>query len=107
MSRTVEIKIPGAFDSWFEGTGLLQGQDDSEPDIKATRLAWEAGRLVNVGRGHYTVVTATEEVLRVLAEYGEYCLDANADEPEHSEIVAARKVIKRSREALASLAGES
>jgi hypothetical protein len=92
---TVTIKIPGAFDAWFEGTGLAQGQDNSDPECKATYDAYVNRREIRAGRGYYLVIEANATVLKILAEYADYCLDANTDEPVASEIKGARTVIAR------------
>jgi len=76
------IVLPGKFCDWFSGTGLAQAQDDSDPECKETRLAYEDGSRVANGEGRYYIkVQATPTVLRVIGEYGEYCLEANRDDP--------------------------
>lgn len=100
---TTAITLPGAFCAWLDGTGLALGHDDQDPALKETRVAYDAARPVKAGRGYYRQVTATATVLRILAEYAGYCIDANRDEPEPAELAAARTVLRRAQTALAEL----
>lgn len=103
QAPTTTINLPGAFCGFFEGTGLAQGQDNSDPECKAAHTAWTERRHIRAGRGFYVRVEANATVLRLLAEYAGYCLDANADEPDRREIEAARKVIERVKAARTAL----
>jgi len=98
-----EITVPGAFADWFTGTGVAQGQDDSDSECLALRLAMEASVQRTAGRSYYLTVTASTAVLEMLVEYAVYCIDANTDEPVPAELRAARTVRDRAREALARL----
>ncbi|THA72509.1 hypothetical protein E6R60_26630 [Streptomyces sp. A0642] len=100
---TVTVNLPGAFCNWFGGTSIASGDDDSDATCKAARIAYESGRTIKAGSGYYTRITATAPVLRLLAEYAGYCLEANGDESNSAEIAAATKVIERTRTALATL----
>lgn len=106
-TETATINLPGAFCGWFDGTSLVQGKDDDDPECKATRLAYKQGRHVKAGSGYSVRVTATSTVLRLLVEYGAYCEDVNqdVDVSERSEVRAAGLVIKRARAALKVLGG--
>ncbi|MEU6362173.1 hypothetical protein [Streptomyces albidoflavus] len=106
MTATTTINLPGAFTDWFDGTGLAQGQDDSDPECKATRLAYQNGTTRRAGRGTTTRVTADRTTLTVLAEYAQHCINANADETVPAELRAAHTVLKRATEALATLPAE-
>lgn len=103
MADTAVINLPGSFMAWFEETGVMSGTEDADDVCEAARLAVQAGRQRKAGKGYYIAVTATAPVLRLLSEYGENCLTANSDEPDPAEVGAARKVIDRATQALASL----
>jgi hypothetical protein len=95
------VDVPGAFDTYFSGTGVVAGQPysddaDTERGAQELRTAWEERRVIRRGRG-YTMrleLPSTHAVL-VLAEHGEWCLSRNSDEPDYSEVAAAWKVIDR------------
>lgn len=96
MSDTAWINIPGKFCDWFEGTNLASGADDVDPECKETRIAYEEGKIVKSANGGYYIrVLATATVLKVLNEYASSCLEVNVDDPQKSEIEAARKVKRR------------
>jgi hypothetical protein len=101
--QTVTIMLPGSFCAWFDGTNLVQGTDDGDPPCKEMRQAYEAGKRIDRKIGYSIAVTANRRVLRMLAEYAEYCLVANRDEPIPSERVAAQLVSRRAHSALALL----
>ncbi|RNG28722.1 hypothetical protein [Streptomyces botrytidirepellens] len=100
------IELPGAFCAWFDGTSLASGDDDSDPQCKAVRLAYRAGRTHTTPDDeddYYVTVAATDTELRLLEEYAGYCLNANTDEPDEREIEAAQKVMERAAAARAQL----
>lgn len=101
--NTTEIALPGAFCDWFDGTQLVQGLDDADPECKATREAYQAGRRANRGSGYTITVKADATVLRVLAEYARTCVMAHEDDPTARELAAARKVHARARKAYGKL----
>ncbi|WP_411140273.1 hypothetical protein [Streptomyces sp. x-80] len=93
---TVTVTLPGKFCDWLNGTNLARGQDDSDPECKALRLAYEGAPLRRNGRSYYVkITTADDTVLRVLAEYAGYCVDSNVDEPDAAEARAAHTVEAR------------
>ncbi|MFH9248207.1 hypothetical protein ACH4LK_22595 [Streptomyces lydicus] len=107
---TVTVTLPGSFCTWLDGTGLAQGQDDSDPECKALRLAYDAAPLRRNGKSYYVKITTGDDaVLKVLAEYGGYCNDSNIDEPDAAEVraahivearaIAARKELRAAQEA--------
>jgi hypothetical protein len=105
---TVTVTLPGKFCDYFDGTGLVQGQDDHDPECKITREAYEAGTIGRTPRGYYRkITTSSTTVLRLLAEYADTCIDANThgnDTPEErAEGQAARKAYQRAQDALKTL----
>ncbi|MGW0061374.1 hypothetical protein ACWDTT_15790 [Streptosporangium sandarakinum] len=105
-TKTTTIDLPGAFADWFGQTALVAGQDDSDPDCLATRQAYEAGTRRRHGRSYSVRVTASPAVLRLLAEYGRYLRECNADSGVPSELAAANKVIERANKGLLELGEE-
>jgi hypothetical protein len=103
---TARVVLPEAFTNWFEGTGLVTGQDDTDPECKATRLAYEDGDHDEHGN---VTVTANATVLRLLAEYAGNCMEANADgidddvEGAQDEYDAAETLAQRAHTALTQL----
>jgi len=97
----MQIDVPGAFETYFSGTGVMAGQQyTDEPEIergaRELRVAWLAARRITRGRGYsLRLELPSDEAACVLAEYAMWCLGANADEPEYSEMDAARKVLRR------------
>jgi hypothetical protein len=75
------IDLPTPFCDWLDGTGLALGHDDTDPECKETREAYDAG----THHDTHTTVTATPTVLRLLAEYADNCIDANADDYDREE----------------------
>lgn len=100
---SVPVKLPGVFCDWFDGTRLALGEDDDDPDCKATRLAYESGTRTDTQFGFYVTVQADACVLRILAEYAGTLYEANKDQSSRSEIRAATSVIQRVAEADATL----
>lgn len=93
------VVLPGKFCDWLDGTNLAQGLDDVDPECRETRIAYDEGRRIESGSGYYVRMQANATVLKLLAEYADYCLEANRDEPVKSEVAAARKLLTRIREA--------
>lgn len=104
---TFTVDIPGAFESFFTGTGAIQqagtpGYSYSDnPDMERgaieLRRAWETSTRLRRGRGHTDrVELSSVEAAIVLAEYAEVCLSSNfGGDREWSEINAARTVLAR------------
>lgn len=91
---TEVVDLPGKFDSWFSGTGLIQGepisQQSDDPHYNAAaqlvKAAYDASRYIKRGKDGYTLrLTLTGErglvidALAYLADYGDYCMVANSD----------------------------
>lgn len=95
MEKQFTVTVPGKFADWFAGTNLVAGGDDSDPECKETRIAWESRATRRRGKGVSHTVTGSRTVLKVLHEYGVYCVEANKDEEQPAELAAALEVIKR------------
>jgi hypothetical protein len=91
-TRTVDM--PGAFADYIEGTNVIAGGDDADPDCKAARLAYEGARLIKRGRGYTLRITATTRALDVFTDYAENAL-AMADVFTRAEIAGAAKWLER------------
>lgn len=100
---TTTLNLPGAFCDWLNGTRLALGQDDTDPECLATRTAYQDAPRRTAGRAYYRTITATPTVLRILAEYADYCLDANSDDGTPAQAAAARKVTQRTQAARTAL----
>jgi hypothetical protein len=103
---SVTLVLPGAFDDWFEGTGIGQGQTEGDPEAEATRVAWEAGAYRRYGRnGHTrTITTDSLTVLDIFHDYAGYCADANDHgDTDPREVRALHTLYPRIKEARATL----
>lgn len=95
------VDVPGAFETFFTCTGTYVGQRYSnDPDLELgsqkLRQAWLAAKTIKRGRGHtIRLECLSAEAAVVLAEYAHWCLSANSDEPDYSEVAAARTVHQR------------
>ncbi|MFH8483025.1 hypothetical protein [Streptomyces sp. NPDC018055] len=79
---TVDISLPTAFCAWFDGGGLVQGDDDAtDPEAKETRAAYLDGTTGTDG----TTVRATATVLKVLAEFATTATVLDDDDTEDGE----------------------
>ena len=100
-----EVFVPGAFETFFSGTGVVAGDpysSDPEQERGAAELreAWQGRTTFRRGRGYTLGLRLPSiEAAVVLAEYAEACLSANSDEPDYSEVAAARKVLERVEQA--------
>ncbi len=99
------VDIPGAFDTFFTGTGCYAGQPyTSDPEMergsRELAAAYRSARHITRGKG-YTLRAELPsiEAAVVLAEHAVWCIGRNADEPEYSEMSAARKVAERVEQA--------
>ncbi|MFJ3793521.1 hypothetical protein [Kitasatospora sp. NPDC090091] len=99
---TATVSVPGAFAEWLEGTGAVQGDDDSDPDCLALRLAFENGRWVRRGRSQSLGITGDVTVMAMLAEYATTFLNLGGDAT-HAELNGATKTLERAKAARASL----
>lgn len=101
MAAPFTVDVPGAFDSFFGGTGVMAGDPysrhaEQQRGADELRAAWLAGTYVRRGKGHSIRLTLPSlEAVVVLAEYADACLAANSDEPDYSEVRAARAILER------------
>lgn len=101
------INLPGAFDSWFSGTGVAQGNTGEDNSLVLLAEAYRAAVRIKRGRGYSLRLSLPEnaeereDLLHALRDYADYCLVANSDEPNHSEVAAARKVYQEATNLLA------
>ena len=96
------IDMPGAFECFWTGTGVAQGQrysDDADLERGALelKLAYEQGQVIPRGKGRSIRLTLpSEEAVQVLWEYAAVLLDSNlGGDQEHTEMRAARNVMAR------------
>lgn len=97
------VDLPGAFDSFFGGTGVAAGQgystdDDLERGARGLEAAYKTARRIRRGKGYaLRLEISTVEGAAVLAAYADACLVTNAGADsysrDHAEVAAARKVI--------------
>lgn len=83
---TEVVDLPGKFCGWFDGTGLMQsGPDAGDVTAKLLHDAYNAARVIKRGKGYTARVTITGHrtvvmsALAYLADFGDYCRDANSD----------------------------
>jgi hypothetical protein len=92
----IEVRIPSrmadGFDGWFEGTGVMQGDEDGDAEMLALKKAWLGQKRVKRGGGHSVVLMADRHTLDILKDYTGYCLTANSDESELAQVQGARAV---------------
>lgn len=89
------IGLPSKFDQWLMGTGMLQGDDDNDPECLNTRLSWSEGEIIARRHGYTRQVVGDRLVIELLREYALYCLESNRDHPDQYEVKAAKRVIER------------
>lgn len=102
MEITYTVRVPGKFATWFSGTGVAQGEnmghDRADHELHD---AWSRAFTVPAGSSATTVVTGlTKRAITSLIDYAGFCLDSNCDEPDRSEMRAARQVIARCKAVL-------
>lgn len=103
------VMMPGAFDSFWTGTGVAQGQqwsDDpaEEAGARQLRRAWERAYAQRVGKGHRRMLQLTRAAVQVLADYADACIssiEGSSDEGLGSELRAARQLRERCDRVLA------
>lgn len=107
MIKTIEL--PGKFDSFFSGTGVVAGDPYSDDPLLETgarllEAAYHDRYLIRRGKGyslrldigsHATSEEIVTAALHVLWDYADSCLVANSDEPDHSEVASAKTVLAR------------
>lgn len=114
------VDVPGAFDSFFSGTGVGQGQlIEDDLSLVALHTAYRTSRRIGrSARGYrlrfsFTDNSLGRQAIEALIEYADACVVANADtvadrlaDPSdrasaRTETAAARTVIARCRQVLA------
>lgn len=82
----------------------MQRQDDSDPECKVTADAYLASTYHATTGGYYLRITGDVTVMRLIREYGQYCVEANTyGRCDDAELAAAQAVITRANEALSAL----
>lgn len=100
----IDFIIPGAFVTWWTGTGVAQGQweaysDDPVERSYASELynAWQNHTSRRRGRGYEYHIKISPGCAGVLAVYADMCIEVNLyGDREQSELDAARRVMERS-----------
>lgn len=103
------VMMPGAFDSFWTGTGVAQGQQWSDDPVEEAgarqlRRAWERAYAQRVGKGHRRMLHLTAAAVQVLADYADACIssiEGSSDEGLGSELRAARQLRERCDRVLA------
>lgn len=96
------IDMPGAFDSYFSGTGIGQGQDLEDNADRALYDAYRNATRIRSGKGYRLRMTVDLDGAASLAEYCDFCIGANSQtygENINSELQAARKLLERIEDA--------
>lgn len=104
----VTIDMPGAFETFWTGTGVAQGQvyvDDDEAleaGAKELRHAYDVGKSIRRGRGYSMRLTlTTPEAVEVLRDYADVCISSNlGGDVDYAEVRAARALVVRCNAAL-------
>jgi len=106
MDSAFTIMVPGAFDTFLSGTGVVQGDPwssdpEQESDAAGMRAAYVSRKVIPRGRGYsMQMALPTIGAVVVLAEYAVACLNANQyGDMDYSEMAAARKLLERCSEA--------
>lgn len=99
---TFVVDLPGAFEAYFSGTGVVAGDlystdPEQERGAAELRAAWDERESIKRGKGHSDRLTLPSvEAVVVLAEYASTCISSNyGGDLDYSEVAAARKVIAR------------
>jgi hypothetical protein len=100
--EAIEVFIPGAFETYFDGTGVVAGDPystdpDQERGAQELRQAWKERTTFKRGRGYlYGVRLSSIDAALVLAEYAGWCISANyGGDVDHTEVRGARTVLER------------
>ena len=107
---TYVIDMPGAFVTYWTGTGVAQGQEwssvpEEEAGARELRAAFDNCETLKRGFGFtHRLTLRSREAVVVLCEYAETCVSINesvgSDEREYAELRAARKIIGQCEAAL-------
>lgn len=97
----VVLDLPGKFDVFFSGSSVGQGQVENSgyPRARETYELYKSATHFKRGKGYSTRMFVPKEVaqgvLYTLWQYADSCIVANSDEPDYSEVGAAKKVLER------------
>jgi len=98
---TYIVDMPGAFDGYFSGTGVAQGEGysmnaDLERGGRELEAAYKSSRRIKRGKGYsLRLALPSVEAAQVLAEYAETCITVNlGGGDDHSEIRASHAVLE-------------
>ena len=92
------IDVPGAFDSYFSGTGIGQGQELESESDRAFYAAYRGAKTIRSGKGYRLRMAVDLDGAATLAEYADFCIGANSQtygENNGSELAAARTLLER------------
>lgn len=103
---TYTVTMPGAFDSWFSGSSVAQGQTGDDAGMESLYAAYRYAERRRVGRRGYTLTMRMDtEALDCLQEYaetaaeihggdfGKSCPDYRAAVDMLTRIAAAREAV--------------
>ncbi|MFJ5121922.1 hypothetical protein [Kitasatospora sp. NPDC088548] len=96
------VSVPGSFADWLEGTGAVQGDDDSDPECLALRLAFDSGKSVRRGRSYSLMITGDVTVMDMIIEYADTFLNLGG-EATQAELSGATRTLERATAARAGL----
>lgn len=102
------IDMPGAFETFWTGTGVAQGQPwstvpEEEAGARELLAAWNNRRTIKRGFGvTHRLILRSREAVMCLCEYAEANVNINqqgsAEEREYAELRAARRIIEQCEE---------
>lgn len=101
QGEIIVLDLPGAFDSYFSGSSVGQGQVETAgyPRAKETYEAYKRATRFRRGKGYIVRLVIPKDVaqgvLYTMWEYCDACLVANSDEPQYSEVSAAKRLLER------------
>lgn len=100
--ESLTVEFPGAFDCFFSGTSVAQGDPWSHiPEEEAAavclRESYKRAKRIKRGKGYSVRLEGlTVDAVSILACYAYYCLDGNYHgDKEYSEMDACRRVMER------------
>jgi len=78
---TYTVTMPGAFDSWFSGSSVAQGQTGGDAGMESLHAAYRSAERRRVGRrGYMLTMLMDAEALDRLQEYAETAAECNGAE---------------------------
>jgi len=97
-----ELFCPGAFETFFSGTGVVAGEPFSDDPVEQAaaeqvRQAYRESTSFKRGKGYlFGLRLESVEAVAIVASYADWCIHSNyGGEVEHTEVRAARKVLER------------